>query len=137
MNYSARTTQFAGRGLIMGGTASLVAGYTSLGCVRWAILLGWVLGGFAALAHASDGMLGGTYDDAIKLIPFDKMTDDAQGKLWRIVSQPSLYRRLPVTRMQADPDMYLFLIRHPEVVVNMWDLMGVTKVQIRRNGNYT
>jgi hypothetical protein len=81
--------------------------------------------------------LGDTYDDAVRSIPFDRMTDEAQGRLWQIVSQPSLYRRLPVTRVQADPDLYLFLIRYPEVIVNMWDLMGVTKVKIRRNGEYT
>jgi hypothetical protein len=91
----------------------------------------------ATRAVAADQVVGDTYDDAVRSIPFDRMTDEAQGRLWRIVSQPSLYRRLPITRMQADPDLYLFLIRHPEVIVNMWDLMGVTKVRIRRNGEYT
>lgn len=95
------------------------------------------LWGAVAQGASSEALLGSTYDDAVRKIPFDRMTDEAQGKLWRIVSQPSLYRRLPVTRVQADPDMYLFLIRHPEVVVNMWDLMGVTKVKIRRSGSYT
>ena len=38
---------------------------------------------------------GDTYDEAVSIIPFDRLTDEAQGKLWRIVSQPSLYRRLP------------------------------------------
>jgi hypothetical protein len=78
-----------------------------------------------------------TYDHAIQAIPFDRLTDEAQGKLWKIVSQPSIYRRLPVTRLHSDPDMYLFLVRHPEVIVNMWDLMGVTKVSVRRTGDYT
>ena len=78
-----------------------------------------------------------TYDQAIQSIPFDRLTDDAQGKIWKIVSQPSIYRRLPVTRLQSDPEMYLFLVRHPEIIVNMWELMGVTKVSIRRTGDFT
>jgi hypothetical protein len=78
-----------------------------------------------------------TYDQAIQSIPFDRLTDDAQARIWRIVSQPSIYRRLPVTRLQSDKDMYLFLVRHPEILVNMWELMGVTRVNIRRTGDFT
>lgn len=88
-------------------------------------------------AASPDMIERNTYDQAIQTIPFDRLTDDAQGKIWKIVSQPSIYRRLPVTRLQSDPEMYLFLVRHPEVIVNMWDLMGVTKVSIRRTGDFT
>ena len=79
----------------------------------------------------------GSYDQAIQAIPFDRLTDDAQARIWRIVSQATIYRRLPVARLQSDADMYLFLVRHPEVIVNMWDLMGVTKVNLRRTGDFT
>jgi len=78
-----------------------------------------------------------SYDQAIQSIPFDRLTDGAQARIWKIVSQATIYRRLPVTRVQADPDMYLFLVRHPEVIVNMWDLMGVTKVNVRRTSDFT
>src|SRR5690606_11801820 len=30
-----------------------------------------------------------------------------------------------------------FMVRHPESVVNIWELMGVTKVSVRRTGPYT
>jgi hypothetical protein len=33
--------------------------------------------------------------------------------------------------------MYLFLVRYPEVVVNIWELMGVTNVKLKRVGEYT
>lgn len=102
------------------------------------VCLLWIVACWSAASAASPHPIeGGTYDEAVRAIPFDRMTDEAQGKLWKIVSQPSLYRRLPVTRVQADPDLYVFLVRHPEVVVNMWDLMGVTKVKIRRTGDFT
>ena len=94
---------------------------------------------FTPIARAASPELidASTYDNAVRKIPFDRMTDDAQGRVWKIIAQPSLYRRLPVTRIETDPDLYLFLIRYPEVIVNMWELMGVTKVKIRRTGEFT
>jgi hypothetical protein len=88
-------------------------------------------------AASPDLIDSSTYDDAVRNIPFDRMTDEAQGRLWKIVAQPSLYRRLPITKVETDPELYVFLIRYPEVIVNMWDLMGVTKVKIRRTGEFT
>jgi hypothetical protein len=102
-------------------------------------MAGIVLACLAADARGSSPELfdRNSYDLAIQSIPFDRLTDEAQARVWRIVSQTSIYRRLPVTRLQSDPSMYLFLVRHPEVIVNMWDLMGVTKVNIRRTGEFT
>lgn len=76
-------------------------------------------------------------NEAINFIPFDQLTEQTQTKLWNVVSQPSIYRQLPVTVVESDPDMHVFLVRYPEVIVNMWQLMGVTKVQMQRNGDYT
>lgn len=71
-------------------------------------------------------------DEAIRDLPLDKMRPDVRAKLTRIVSNPTLFRRLPQEVIDCDPEMYLFLVRHPEVVVNMWQLMGITKVTVRR-----
>ena len=86
--------------------------------------------GQAALDEASR-------NEAINSIPFDQLTETTQAKLWGVVSQPSIYRQLPVTVIESDPDMHVFLVRYPEVIVNMWQLMGVTKVQIQRTSDYT
>lgn len=83
------------------------------------------------------GMDQESRNEAINSIPFDQLTEQTQAKLWNVVSQPSIYRQLPVTVIESDPDMHVFLIRYPEVIVNMWQLMGVTKVQIDRTGDYT
>lgn len=75
-------------------------------------------------------------NEAINSIPFDRLTEGTQAKLWNVVSQPSIYRQLPVTVVESDPEMHVFLVRYPEVIVNMWQLMGVTKVQMQRTGDY-
>ncbi len=75
-------------------------------------------------------------EDAIRHIPFGEMRDDVRLRLQEVVRQPTLFRRLPVEVIDCDPELYLFLLRYPEVVVNMWQLMGITKVRIARKGEY-
>ena len=74
--------------------------------------------------------------EAIESIPLGRLTESAQAKILSVVSRPSIYRRLPITVIESDPDLYLFLIRHPEVVVSMWEFLGVTKVKVQRSGDY-
>lgn len=71
-------------------------------------------------------------DAAIRSIPFEQMTQETKDKLWPIVTRPDIYRRLPVVSIDCDPDLYLHMIRHPEVVVNIWHLMGITQVEAER-----
>ena len=103
------------------------------------LLLVLAAGAAAVCAEPPDGLM---FDpvaraQAAAAIPFDRLSEESRGKLQRVVSQPSIYRRLPVTVIEVDPDLYLFLIRYPEVVVNMWELMGVTKAQVQRTGDFT
>ena len=76
-------------------------------------------------------------DEAVRAVPIDQIDQRLRGKVSDIVSRPSIYRRLPVQDVDCDPDMFLFLVRHPEVIVNIWQLMDVTKVQLTRTGETT
>ncbi len=49
-----------------------------------------------------------------------------------VVNSNSLFRRLPVQVIDCDPDLYLFLVRHPEVVVNIWEVMKISNVSLAR-----
>jgi len=55
-------------------------------------------------------------------------------KIKSTVEATSLYRRLPVQVTECDPEMYLFLVRHPEVVVNIWEVMNISNVALERTG---
>lgn len=76
-------------------------------------------------------------DEAIARIPFDELNEDVQTKLRGVVTSPSIYRRLPVKAIDCDPEMYRFMVRYPEVVVNIWELMGLTNIKVERTGPYT
>lgn len=75
-------------------------------------------------------------ENAIAALPLRKLTPNAVRQIAQIVDKPSVYRRLPIQTIAADRDLFLFLTRQPEVLVGMWDLMGITNVQIRRTGQY-
>lgn len=75
--------------------------------------------------------------EAAAAIPLDQMKQDAQQRLLDVVAHASIYRRLPTEQIRCDTDMYLFLIRNPEVVVNIWRLMGVTEATMQRTGPFT
>jgi hypothetical protein len=78
-----------------------------------------------------------TKEEAVESIPFDKLTKETRTKLWEVVSKPSVYRRLPTQTVPCDPELYLFLMRYPEVVVNIWELMGITNVTAKRTGPFS
>ena len=73
---------------------------------------------------------------AIKAIPFNKLRDDVKAKLLAVVERPSIYRRLPDQLIDCNPDLFIFFIRYPEVIINIWDLMAISNVQIRRTAPY-
>ena len=71
-------------------------------------------------------------NNAIQSIPFDKLDEDSRAKVNSVLSNITVYRRLPTRVVNCDPDLYLFLIRHPDVVVNIWEVLGITQLQLRQ-----
>lgn len=79
------------------------------------------------------------YDQRQQIIadlPLDRLTGEAKQRILSIASSPTLYRRLPTQAITCEPEMFLFLARKPEVMVGVWELMGITKVQAERTGPY-
>ena len=67
----------------------------------------------------------------------DKLAPDLQSKVAHVLNNTSIFRRVPVQVIDCDPDLYLFLARHPEVVVNIWQIMGISHVNLNRTGPNT
>ncbi|QDU94190.1 hypothetical protein [Lignipirellula cremea] len=75
-------------------------------------------------------------DAATRLIPYDQLTRDAQAKLNGVISRTTVFRRLPARTIDCDPDMYVFLVRYPEVIVSIWQLMQISSAEIKRTAPY-
>jgi hypothetical protein len=73
---------------------------------------------------------------SLKRLPLQRLTRAAQKQILDIAQSPTIYRHLPTQAIDCDQDMFLFLTRKPEVMVGIWDLMGITNVQCKRTGPY-
>lgn len=102
-----------------------------------ALAMGSVLttGGASRLIAASPSEAD-TSDEArqkaIRAIPFDRLTPQSQARLKEALTNAGTYRRAPVEVFPCDPDLYLFLVRNPEVIVNLWRTMNVTQLSCKK-----
>jgi hypothetical protein len=96
----------------------------------------WQLATSLGFAQNADNSYA-SKEEAEQAIPFDELKPELRAKLLAIVDRPSLYRRLPVQSVACDHDLHIFLARHPEVVVNIWRLMGITNMTAHRVAKYT
>jgi len=76
-------------------------------------------------------------DEAVQAIPLAQLNEPERTKVLSVVTRPTIYRRLPTQVVDCDPDLHVFFLRYPEVVVNIWQLMGITKVKVNRVAPYT
>jgi len=51
-----------------------------------------------------------------------------------VLENTSVFRRLPIRVTVCDPDLYQFLVQHPDVVVNIWEHFGVSHLTLRQIG---
>jgi hypothetical protein len=69
--------------------------------------------------------------DALRSIPLGRLSDADREKVNFVLSNVSLFRRLPVKTIDCDPALYLFLMHHPDVVVNIWEVFKISRLQLR------
>ena len=75
-------------------------------------------------------------NDAVRLLPLSELTAETRRKLLAVVERPTIFRRMPQKSFDCDPELYLFLIRNPEVVVNIWEIMGISSMIAQRTGPF-
>lgn len=83
---------------------------------------------------ASDKFASTTSDtaksQAIKSVPWQDLTPQAQAKAYACVTKHTAYRRLPIRVIQCDSQLYWFLVNHPDVIVNIWETLGITQLSL-------
>src|SRR5262249_32056276 len=75
-------------------------------------------------------------DQAIASLPLSELTAETRRKLMAVCERPTSYRRLPQKAVHCDPALHVFLIRNPEVVVGIWQIMQVANMTADRQGPY-
>jgi hypothetical protein len=93
----------------------------------------------AAASPNSDGTSSrATRDEAIRAIPWKSMSPAGRQTAQSIINNTSIYRRLPTRIIDCDPDLFTFLLQHPEVVIDVWHVMGLSQVALTKapDGSY-
>lgn len=73
-----------------------------------------------------------TLTAVLKRLPLEKLSQQAHTKIRDVVSRPSLHQELPVRTITCSKDLYVHMVQHPEIVVNIWQLMGITELRMQR-----
>ena len=73
-----------------------------------------------------------TREEAIRGIPLSKMDEGSRAKVNSVVKQVSVFRRLPTQVIDCDPTLYLFLVEHPDLVVNIWEVMEISNIALTK-----
>jgi hypothetical protein len=68
---------------------------------------------------------------AIGAIPLDKLDGPDRMKVRSVLENTTLFHRMPVRVIDCDPDLYLFITRHPDVAVNIWNVLKISQLQLR------
>jgi hypothetical protein len=76
-------------------------------------------------------------DSALREMPLDKLSERDRQRVRDVVGRATLYRRLPTRVIQCDPQLYHLLLKKPELIVNIWDVMGVSNIELERTGKNT
>ena len=71
---------------------------------------------------------------ALEAIPWNRLSNPAKEKIQSVLSNKPLYRRLPQQSAYCEPVMYDFLLNHPDVVVAIWENLGVTQISLKEHG---
>ena len=75
-------------------------------------------------------------EQAIASLPIDQLNQATQRRVMDVIDHTSVYRRMPVVTIESDPEQLVHLVRFPETIVNIWQLMGVSQMTAERVGEY-
>ena len=100
------------------------------------LIAAWLIPAFRVVIAAEPASKASTSriarDDATRSIPFDKLSGDSRGKVTGVVNDASLFRRLPIQTVDCEPDLFQYMAYNPDVLVNIWHVMGVTNISLER-----
>lgn len=72
--------------------------------------------------------------DAIAGIPQNRLSAAQRERVREVISNASIFRRLPTRVIRCDPELYQFTLDNPEIMVNIWHLLGLEDVTLQRTG---
>jgi hypothetical protein len=90
----------------------------------------------AAASRTSEGSEASTSEasqaDARRSVPMAKIDSEFRPTVAAILTEPTIFRRMPTSVVDCRPELFTFLAQNPEVMVEMWRHLGVSQVTLTR-----
>jgi hypothetical protein len=104
-----------------------------------AVLLVALAGGVAVADSDPMAATGGraAREEAMRSIPWSQLDAGEQRMVQYITRNATMYRRMPTRVIDCDPQVFNFLGQNPEVVTELWKLMGVCNLNLEKVGPNT
>lgn len=72
--------------------------------------------------------------EALQAIPLKLVDAEYRDEVVGVLEDTSLFRRLPTQIVDCDPAMFTFMAKNPEVLVEIWRELKITRVTLQRIG---
>jgi len=113
------------------------------GCFYWALLAvslccctaAGASAGWAAQTSSSTTS-SQARNEAVRAIPFQRIAPNYRRRVKQVLSDTSLYRRLPTMTVDCHPPLLTFLAKNPDVLVQIWRQLGISNIDLVREGNH-
>ena len=94
-------------------------------------------GKLCAKEDTPSGALKATTSQAAKqeatlAIPMKRITPKHRAAVQQVITDCSLYRRMPTGIVNCQPDLFTFLMQHPNMLVEIWRELGISQVDMRQ-----
>lgn len=78
-----------------------------------------------------------TRREALGELSLAGLTPLQAAKAQQVISGLGLFRRMPTLEMEVDPQVYRYLLSHPDIAVSTWRAMEISKFQLSPTGPAT
>ncbi len=76
-------------------------------------------------------------NEAMRSIPWKSLSNGERRMVQYVARNATIYRRMPTRVIDCDPVVFNFLGQHPEVVTELWKMMGVCNLNLELVGPET
>ncbi len=70
--------------------------------------------------------------EALKRIPWNSISGTDRQKIESVVSNYTLFRRLPMAGGYCNPELFDYFLIYPEAVIALWEHLGYTQITMKR-----
>jgi hypothetical protein len=67
-------------------------------------------------------------------VPWNALDERSKKLIREVMDGRTFVRQMPQQVGYCDPEMYDFMISHPDVVIELWELLGVTNLSLKETG---